>query len=203
MHIGQKIKQLRKAHKLTQEELAKILDVKPTAVSAWELGRNKPLMDKLDMMAHYFGVPISYFFEENQIKRSKTYIHFVKLPIVGTISCGNGVIAYEDIEGYEDVPSSWLNGGEYFFLRAKGDSMINARIMDGDLLLIRKQDDVENGEIAAVLIDGEAVLKRVYKTDDTIILQSENPMYKPIILNKNDMKDVRVIGKLKKVVLNF
>lgn len=203
MHVGQKIKQLRKAHKLTQEELAKILDVKPTAVSAWELGRNKPLMDKLDMMAHYFGVPISYFFEENQIKRSKNHIHFVKLPVVGAISCGNGVIAYEDIEGYEEVPRSWLNGGEYFFLRAKGDSMINARIMNGDLLLIRRQNDVENGEIAAVLIDGEAVLKRVYKTNDTIILQSENPMYKPIILNKNDMKDVRIIGKLKKVVLNF
>jgi len=203
LHIGQKIKQLRKAHKLTQEELAKILDVKPTAVSAWELGRNKPLMDKLDMMAHYFGVPISYFFEENEIKGPKNHIYFVKLPIVGTISCGNGVIAYEDIEGYEEVPRSWLNGGEYFFLRAKGDSMINARIMDGDLLMIRRQDDVENGDIAAVLIDGEAVLKRVYKTDDTIILQSENPMYKPIILNKNDMKDVRIIGKLKKVVLNF
>ena len=72
-----------------------------------------------------------------------------------------------------------LNGGEYFFLRAKGDSMINARIMDGDLLLIRRQDDVENGEIAAVLIDGEAVLKRVYKTNGTIILQirkKENSM---------------------------
>ena len=203
MHIGQKIKQLRKAHKLTQEELAKILDVKPTAVSAWELGRNKPLMDKLDMMAHYFGVPISYFFEENQIKRSKTYIHFVKLPIVGTISCGNGVIAYEDIEGYEDVPSSWLNGGECFFLRAKGDGMINARIMDGDLLLIRKQDDVENGEIAAVLIDDEIVLKRVYKSDGTIILQSENPSYKPVIVRPEDMINVRIIGKLKKVILNF
>lgn len=203
MHIGQKIKQLRKAHKLTQEDLAKILDVKPTAVSAWELGRNKPLMDKLDMMAHFFGVPISYFFEENQIKRSKTYIHFVKLPIVGTISCGNGVVAYEDIEGYEDVPSSWLNGGEYFFLRAKGDSMINARIMDGDLLLIRKQDDVENGEIAAVLIDDEVVLKRVYKSDGTIILQSENPSYKPVIVRPEDMRNVRIIGKLKKVILNF
>ena len=203
MHIGQKIKQLRKAHKLTQEELAKILDVKPTAVSAWELGRNKPLMDKLDMMAHYFGVPISYFFEENEIKGPKNHIYFVKLPIVGTISCGNGVIAYEDIEGYEDVPSSWLNGGEYFFLRAKGDSMINARIMDGDLLLIRKQDDVENGEIAAVLIDDEIVLKRVYKSDGTIILQSENPSYKPVIVRPEDMINVRIIGKLKKVILNF
>ena len=203
MHIGQKIKQLRKTHKLTQEELAKILDVKPTAVSAWELGRNKPLMDKLDMMAHYFGVPISYFFEENQIKGSKNHIHFVKLPIVGTISCGNGVVAYDDIEGHEEVPKSWLNGGEYFFLRAKGDSMINARIMDGDLLLIRRQDDVENGEIAAVLIDDEAVLKRVYKTGDNVILQSENPKYQPIILAKGDMGNIRIIGKLKKVVLNF
>ena len=81
--------------------------------------------------------------------------------------------------------------------------MINARIMDGALLLIRRQNDVDNGEIAAVLIDGEAVLKRVYKTEDTIILQSENPMYKPIILKRNDMKDVRIIGKLKKVILNF
>jgi len=203
LHIGQKIKQLRKTHKLTQEELAKILDVKPTAVSAWELGRNKPLMDKLDMMAHYFGVPISYFFEENQIKGSKNHIHFVKLPIVGTISCGNGVVAYDDIEGHEEVPKSWLNGGEYFFLRAKGDSMINARIMDGDLLLIRRQDDVENGEIAAVLIDDEAVLKRVYKTGDNVILQSENPKYQPIILAKGDMGNIRIIGKLKKVVLNF
>lgn len=203
MHVGQKIKQLRKAHKLTQEELAKMLDVKPTAVSAWELGRNKPLMDKLDMMAHYFGVPISYFFEENQIKGSKNRIHFVKLPIVGAISCGNGMLAYQEIEGYEEVPTSWLNGGEYFFLRAKGDSMINAHITDGSLLLIRRQDDVENGEIAAVLIDDDAVLKRVYKSGDTIILQSENPAYKPIILHKDDMKNVRIIGKLKKVVLDF
>ncbi len=77
--------------------------------------------------------------------------------------------------------------------------MINAHITDGALLLIRRQNDVDNGEIAAVLIDGEAVLKRVYKTEDTIILQSENPMYKPIILKRNDMKDVRIIGKLKKL----
>jgi repressor LexA len=126
---------------------------------------------------------------------------FVKLPVVGRISCGNGVIAFEDIERYEDTPASWLNGGEYFYLIAKGDSMINARIQDGDLLLIRRQDDVENGEIAAVLIDDEAVLKRVYKTGDNVILQSENPNYPPIILDGNT--NIRIIGKLKKVVLNF
>lgn len=204
MHIGKRIRKLRKEKKLTQEDLAKILGVKPTAVSAWESGRNKPLMDKVGLMAQYFDVPISYFFEEDKLEEKTIPIkRFAKLPIVGAISCGDGVIAYEEIEGYEEVPSSWIRGGKYFFLRAKGDSMINAHITDGALLLIRRQDDVENGEIAAVLINDEAVLKRVYKSGDTIILQSENPNYQPIIINKNDMNDIRIIGKLKKVVLNF
>ncbi|MGG0756240.1 LexA family protein [Brevibacillus laterosporus] len=126
---------------------------------------------------------------------------FTPVPIVGSISCGNGVIAYEDIEGYEDTPNSWLNGGEYFYLRAKGDSMINARIYDGDLLLIRKQAEVENGEIAAVFIDGNAVLKRVYKTDSTLILQSENPNYKPVVVDGSN--NSKIIGRLKKVILNY
>lgn len=125
----------------------------------------------------------------------------IKLPIVGKISCGNGTIAYEEIEGHEATPREWLNGGEYFYLRAKGDSMINARIQEGDLLLIRKQEEVENGEIAAVLIDDEAVLKRVYKNNDTLLLQSENPKYEPIIITSE--KKVTIIGKLKKVVFNL
>lgn len=126
----------------------------------------------------------------------------IEIPIVGQISCGNGMIAYEEIERYEITPKSWLNGGEYFYLRAKGDSMINARIRDGDLLLIRRQDDVESGEIAAVLIDEEAVLKRVYKNEQgNVILQSENPKYPPIVLNGD--KNIRIIGKLKKVVIDF
>ena len=197
MRLGNKIKELRKKNRMTQADLAKKLNVAPTAVSAWERNENRPLMDKIAIMSEMFDVPISYFFED-----FKT-IQDSRLPIIGSISCGDGVIAYEEIKGYEEVPSSWLNGGEYFFVRAKGDSMINARIMDGDLLLIRRQDDVENGEIAAVLIDDEIVLKRVYKTNGTIILQSENPKYQPIVVQKSDMKDVRIIGKLKKVILNF
>ncbi|MBO0961490.1 helix-turn-helix domain-containing protein [Neobacillus sp. MM2021_6] len=124
-----------------------------------------------------------------------------KLPVVGKISCGAGSIAFEEIEGYEPTPREWLNGGEYFYLKAKGDSMVNARIVEGDLLLIRKQYDVENGEIAAVSIDDEAVLKRVFKTGDNVILQSENPNYAPIVLDPK--KNIRIIGKLKRVVLTF
>ncbi|WP_240688424.1 transcriptional repressor LexA [Anoxybacillus sp. ST70] len=201
-YVGEKIKEFRLKRGMSQEELADLLGTTKQTVSRYETGERKANQDVLFKLSEIFKVSIDDFFpskKENEVKS----IVFTKLPIVGAVSCGNGVLAYQEIEGYEEVPTSWLNGGEYFFLRAKGDSMINARIMDGDLLLIRRQDDVENGEIAAVLIDGEAVLKRVYKTNGTIILQSENPKYQPIVLQKDNMKDVRIIGKLKKVVLNF
>jgi repressor LexA len=124
----------------------------------------------------------------------------VLLPIYGKISCGNGTIAYESIEGYEATPKDWLNGGDYFYLRAKGDSMTGARINGGDLLLIRKQPEVENGEIAAVLIGDDALLKKVYKNGDALLLQSENPAYPPIFCPP---AEAVIIGKLKMVTIKF
>src|SRR5690606_39970820 len=97
-----------------------------------------------------------------------------------------------------------ITGGEYFYRRAEGDSMVGARIHDGDLLLIRKQPDVADGEIAAVLIDDEAMLKRVYRQNGLLVLQSENPNYPPIVVDpKNNPRNIRIIGKLKKVVIDF
>jgi repressor LexA len=123
------------------------------------------------------------------------------LPIVGRICCGEGSSAYEDIEGYEPTPKEWINGGNYFYLRAKGDSMTGARIYDGDLLLIREQPDVENGEIAAVVVNNEdAVLKRVYRSDGQIVLQSENQNYPPIFAPP---VQIRIIGKLKRTIIKY
>jgi repressor LexA len=203
-YVGEKIKEFRLKRGMSQEELADLLGTTKQTVSRYETGERKANQDILFKLSEIFNVSIDDFFPSKKETVLKTVnLTFTKLPIVGSVSCGNGVLAYQEIEGYEEVPTSWLNGGEYFFVRAKGDSMINARIMDGDLLLIRRQEDVDNGEIAAVLIDDEIVLKRVYKTNGTIILQSENPKYQPIVLQKSDMKNVRIIGKLKKVVLNF
>lgn len=116
-----------------------------------------------------------------------------KVPRIGTIACGEPILAEENIEGYEDVPS---NIHCDFTLRCKGDSMINARIFDGDIVYIRQQDEVESGEIAAVLIDGtEATLKRVRIFEDHIILEPENPMYKPLVFWGDEMNRVRIIGK--------
>ncbi|RNC29779.1 MAG: LexA repressor [Candidatus Dichloromethanomonas elyunquensis] len=192
---------LRKEKGLTQLELAENLDVSKTAVSEWESANKLPNAGSIEKISAFFNVPKSTLFGEGR-DRFLSYDKMLKLPIVGRISCGNGSLAYEDIEGHEPTPEAWLNGGEYFYLRAKGDSMTGARIFDGDLVLIRQQPDVENGEIAAVLIDGEAYLKKITKHDNILILESANSTYPT---KTYDMKtgDCKIIGKLKKIIVNL
>ena len=115
-----------------------------------------------------------------------------KIPLLGTISCGAPVLAEEHIEGQVDIP---VHIHADFALTCKGDSMINARIFDGDIVYIRQQDTVENGEIAAVLIETEATLKRFKRLPDRIILEPENPLYDPLVYRKEEMNEVRVLGK--------
>ena len=155
------------------------------------------MMDKIVIMSELFDVPITHFFENVEINDS------TMLPIYGDISCGNGSIIYEATTEYEYVPKSWTAGGEYFILRAKGDSMIGSRIYDGDKLLIRKQNDVENGEIAAVLLEGdtEATLKRVKKERDLTLLIPDNRMYAPIALTEDSPG--RIIGKAVRVTVEL
>lgn len=207
--ISDNIKRLMKERGWTQLKLSEKSHISKSTLSDYINCNTLISPGNVEKLSEAFGVHKSdidpsfkniYPIKEEKLLYGDTP-SFTSLPIVGAISCGNGVLAYEDIEGYEDTPDSWLNGGEYFYLRAKGDSMINARIHEGDLLLIRRQEEVENGEIAAVLIDGEAVLKKVYKNDDSMILQSENPMYPPIIVGKG--QNIQVIGKLKRAVIVY
>ena len=115
-----------------------------------------------------------------------------KVPLIGSIACGAPILATENTEWEVDIPD---HVHADFALRCKGDSMINARIFDGDIVYIRQQDTVENGEIAAVLIDDEATLKRVRLYDDHISLEPENPQYRPIVYWGEEMNNVRIIGK--------
>ena len=115
-----------------------------------------------------------------------------KLPRLGTIACGEPILAEENIEDYDSVPE---NIKADFTLKCKGDSMINARILDGDIVYIRQQPDVESGEIAAVLIGNEATLKRVYKYENKIVLQPENPRYEPLVFVDEELNQIRIIGK--------
>lgn len=115
-----------------------------------------------------------------------------RIPLVGTIACGTPIMAEENIEDYIAAP---LGCDADFALRCKGDSMIRARICDGDIVFIHSQPDCNNGEIAAVLIGEEATLKRVYKQPDSITLIPENSAYDPLVFRREQMNDVRILGK--------
>lgn len=114
----------------------------------------------------------------------KNNIPFIQVPLVGVIACGTPIFAEQNIEEYIPLPRDFLGKGEYFALRAKGDSMINAGIDSGDIVFIRIQNTAENGEIIVALTDEEATLKRYYKRNGKIILHPENESYKDIIVDK-------------------
>lgn len=113
----------------------------------------------------------------------KNYIPFIQVPLVGVISCGTPIFAEQNIEEYIPLPRDFLGKGEYFALRAKGDSMINAGINSGDIVFVKIQNTAENGEIIVALTDEEATLKRYYKRNGKIILHPENESYKDIIVD--------------------
>lgn len=113
------------------------------------------------------------------------------VPLVGRIACGQPITAEENLEGYVSIPAAWH---ATFTLQCRGDSM-EPRIKDGDLVVIRKDVQVENGQIAAVRIGDEATLKHLYLHEDYIELRPENPTYSSIIRRKEEMNDVTIEGK--------
>lgn len=200
MNLGEKIKARRLELDLTLEEVGNLVGVAKSTVMKWENEDIENMRrDKIVLLAEALKVPPLWIMgieEDDDIN-----LDTVELPIVGQISCGDGIFVFEEILGHEATPKSWLNGGEYFYLKAHGDSMTGARINNGDLLLIRKQPEVENGEIAAVLIDNEEVmLKRFYRNNGQLVLQSENPQYPPIV---SPPKEVSILGKLIKIVISL
>ena len=115
-----------------------------------------------------------------------------KVPLIGSIACGTPILAEENLDGAVEAPD---HVHADFALRCKGDSMINARIFDGDIVYIRQQESVEHGEIAAIIIDDEATLKRVYLYEDHISLEAENPQYRPLVYWEAEMNNVRILGR--------
>ncbi|SCY93328.1 transcriptional repressor LexA [Alkaliphilus peptidifermentans] len=121
----------------------------------------------------------------------------VKVPVLGRIPAGNPIDAEENIIDYVEIPESEISNGSYFYLQVTGDSMIGSGIMDGYRVLVKKQPDVENGEIAVIRVNStEATLKRVKKIDGQVILYPDNPKYDPIFINNSDAE---IIGKVVKV----
>lgn len=192
------IKSRRKELNLSQKQVAEYVGVSEATVSRWESGNIANMgRDKIALLSKLLRISpsvITGYAEESvfNIKGISPLPKTYKKPRLGTIACGEPILAQENIEGYDDIPEDIQCD---FTLQCKGDSMINARINDGDIVYIRQQSTVENGEIAAVLIDDEATLKRVYVYDDKVILQPENPKYSPFVYLKEEMNHIRILGK--------
>jgi len=168
-----RVRELRIRAGLQQKELAILAGVSHPTVSDWENGKKNPSGERLKKLSQIFGVDNTTILGYDTV-----YIPIQRnaVPIIGEIACGSPITAEENIEGYADVPEGVRAD---FALICKGDSM-EPTFKNGDAVLIRKQPDVENGQIAAVSIDGEATLKHVYHQPDGLMLVAENPAYSPI-----------------------
>lgn len=196
--IAKNIKKLMEVNNVSQTDICNALNFKPSTFSDWVNAKTYPRIDKIEMLANYFGVEKSDLIEDSSAINTQFdniyKIDKIKLPMLGTIACGEPIFADEDRESYVMVGTEIRAD---FCLKCQGDSMINARIHDGDIVFIRKQDIVDNGEIAAVIIDDEATLKRFYyyKEQNMVILRPENSKYKDIILTGEQLERVKVLGK--------
>lgn len=196
--IGERIRDARELKKISQEELGRACKITKQTIYKYETGviTNIPL-DKLEIIADVLGVSSAYLagWSDDSAPMPSNIIPMPvmrKVPLVGSIACGTPILAEENLDGDVEAPDHVRAD---FALRCKGDSMINARIFDGDIVYIRQQESVEHGEIAAVLIGDEATLKRVYIYDDCISLEAENPQYKPMVYRGEEMNNIRILGK--------
>lgn len=212
--FGKRFKKQRKLKGLTQEELANMFHLKKSSISRYEHDKQMPEIGLLKQFANFFDVSLEYLVpdkktDDTDLFNLKGDIRFikkvkdsemVKVPVLGVIKAGIPMFAEENIIDYEYVHQEELiMGEETFFLEVKGDSMINARIYEGDRVRIRKQNYLDNnGDIMAVRVNGdEATLKRVYLQDNGIMLLSENPKYAPMFHTDKEIENnfVEIIGK--------
>lgn len=210
IEIGKRIESARLELKLTQEELAKELGLNKSTIQRYEAGKIQKikipviesmarilkvnpawLSDKSDDMHEPVNPTIETFMDKYENIRP---VKLKRFPLLGEIACGEPIFADEDKESYIMADMD-INAD--FCLTAQGDSMINARIQDGDIVFIKEMPVVENGEIAAVIIDDEATLKRVYYYPDKnkLVLSPENPKYEPFVYINEELEQIRILGK--------
>lgn len=205
MSIGTRIRSLRKSNKLTLEELANQLNSRNSSsgftkgrLSKWENDREEPKLSSLNQVAQFFNVDIDYFFNESQPSNASSLPrNIARIPVIGTIACGDPIDADENIVDYINVPEPIPT--DAFALVCEGSSM-EPSIIDGDKVVIEPTPDVEDGQVAAVLVDDQtkATLKRIKHIGNSIWLMPDNRDYDPIVLDAQHPG--RIIGKAIKLM---
>ncbi|MDR2047715.1 MAG: helix-turn-helix domain-containing protein [Clostridiales bacterium] len=215
---GKRLRELRKEKGLTQLALAELLNVDFTLIGKWELYDVTPNPDTLNKLANLFCTTTDYLLGRTDSPRPKTEneieaelmakigaiplseINKYPIPIIGIAAAGNPILAVEDIEGY--IYIDYPNADEYFAVRVRGDSMINAGIFDKSIVIIHRQSDADSGQIVLAIIDDEATIKRYKITQQGLkMLKPENEKYEPIIITEN--MSFRILGIVKEARSHF
>jgi len=189
----------------SQVDLAKRMNVSSPTVSDWVNGKKMPRADKLQSIANWLSIDLTDLLMDRE--SSSNWRKFsngsaVRIPVLGRVAAGIPLMAAENVIDWEEIPAEMARDGEYFALYIYGDSM-EPRMCKGDIIVIRKQSDADDGDIVIALIDGQdACCKRLRKYEDgTIALVSTNPAYKPLYFTPEEQRQtpVEVIGKVKEL----
>lgn len=197
---GKRLKMLREEKGLTQKDLAEKLSLTPKAISFYELGSREPSGDALIRMAHILGTTTDYLLGNSTTKEvDQKNGRGVRIPVLGRVVAGIPIEAVEEILDYEEITPELAATGEFFALKIRGHSM-EPRMMEGDVVIVRRQDDVDSGDVAIVLVNGdEATVKRVKKQEDGITLIANNiSVYEPHYYSNKEIEElpVRILGKV-------
>ena len=193
--MSNNLKRYLKINNISRNQLSESLGISYSTVSDWINGKAYPRIDKIEMMANYFGINKSDLVEEPFTEQQPQGL---KIPVLGTVAAGIPISAVEDILDYEEIPLAWQNQGEFFALKIKGDSM-EPRMESGDVVIVKQQSDASSGDTVIVLVNGDdATCKKLQKTDNGIMLVSTNPKYPPMFYSDEDIrtKPVVILGKV-------
>lgn len=208
MYIGENIKYLRSQRGYSQEELAKALGYKSyTTITKWESGVSEPTLKMTNEIAKFFNISVNElcYTRLNAPKKNNDIRKGVAINVYGRVAAGIPLEMIEDIIDTEEIPEEMARTGEFFGLKIRGDSM-EPRMTDGDVVIVRKQEDAETNDVVIATVNGtDATCKRLKKYNDGIALISLNPKYEPMYFSKNEIeaKPVCIIGRVVELRAKF
>lgn len=208
MKFNERLKHLRQSRSLTQEQVSRIVGLSRSAIASYETGSREPDYDTLKLLADYYNVSMDFLLDDNHDidgKRAESTFSkyrgstegYFRVPVLGSVVAGIPIEAIQDIEDYEEIKSAMGDPRDYFALRVRGRSM-EPRLMDGDTIIVKKQEDVDSGQTAVVLINGnEGTVKQVKKSSKGILLIGFNQaVYEPHFYTNEEIEElpVRIAG---------
>lgn len=187
-----RIKALRSKKQIKQIELASAVNVSQAALSGYETGKYEADLETYKRIANFFGVSLGYLLGDDEPNSVRS--DYIRIPVLGRVAAGIPTDAIEEVIDWEDISADMAVGGaEYFGLQIKGDSM-EPKISSGDIVIVRKQPDVESGEVAVVLVNGDdATVKKIKKSAAGITLIANNPAYDPLFYSNEDIEKLPVV----------